>query len=188
VKYIIKAWDESFNLAGFAEATADRMGLVQGGKVPGLIPTSTTITASPGVGMIGETLEASGGTMGTTSIGVSTASTSICGVTLTPGVWEVQGGFYIIAGATTAWSTAAWGISQTNNGYDSFAKGGIGQMHGLQTVCPVNQAFFQTTGTRRFNVATGTTLPVYLVGNLVYSTLGGASYGSNSYIKAVRVG
>ena len=51
VKYIIKAWDESFNLAGFAEATADRMGLVQGGRVPG----------SPGMaaiapGYIGQTI------------------------------------------------------------------------------------------------------------------------------------
>jgi len=170
-----------FGLAG----TDGSAGLYKPGSAPGLIPTSTTITAAPLAGYIGETLEASGGTLGSTSIGSTGANTSICGVTLTPGVWEVQGGFYLVAGATTAWTTATWGISSTNNAVDSLSKGGAGQSHGLQTICPVNQAFLATTGTRRFNVTTNT--PVYLVGSITYTVLGGASYSASDYIKAVRI-
>jgi hypothetical protein len=166
-------------------STDGREGLYKAGSAPGLIPTSTTITAAPLAGSIGETLEASGGTLGTTTIGSTGANTSICGVTLTPGVWEVQGGFYIVAGATTAWSEAAWGISSTNNGIDSLAKGGWGQVNGFQTLCPVNKAFLSTTGTRRFNAITSTS--VYLVASITYSVLGGAAYGGSSYIKAVRI-
>jgi len=170
-----------FGLAG----TDGSAGLYKPGSAPGLIPTSTTITAAPLAGYIGETLEASGGTLGSTSIGSTGANTSICGVTLTPGVWEVQGGFYLVAGATTAWTTATWAISSTNNAIDSLSKGGAGQSYGLQTICPVNQAFLATTGTRRFNVTTNT--PVYLVGSIIYTVLGGASYSASDYIKAVRI-
>jgi len=144
---------------------------------------TSIITA--GSGFVGETLEASGGTLGSTTIDSSTANTSICGVTLTPGIWEVQGGYYVVAGATTAWTQAAWGISSTNNGIDSLTKGGWSQMSGFQSLCPINQAFLSTTGTRRFNVTSNT--PVYLVSTITYSVLGGATYSSSNYIKAVRI-
>lgn len=151
---------------------------------PQLMLGQTNGVAIP-AGYVGETLEANGGTLGTITIGTSNANTSICGVTLTPGIWEVSGTFYVVAGATTAWSEAAWWVGPTNNGIDTIAKGGFGQTNGFQTLCPVNKAFIASAGSRRFNVTSNT--PVYLSASVTYSVLGGAAYSSSSYIKAIRI-
>lgn len=81
VKYIIKAWDESFNLAGFAEATATSMGLVQGGRLPG-----ATDGAAIASRYIGQKYEQSwSGTAATSGSYVDIGSQQ----TLEAGVWIV---------------------------------------------------------------------------------------------------
>lgn len=114
VKFIIKAWDESFNLAGFAEATADRMGLVQGGKVPGQT-SGPTIEA----GKIGEIIRASVNTL----TDVPTAGTygDAVSITLTKGLWRIDAKFFVNRNSATLTANGAivHGVSTTPGNTDT---------------------------------------------------------------------
>lgn len=82
VKFIIKAWDDSFNLAGFAMAdTAGNSGLVAAGKMPGQV-TGAAIAST----YVGETISASV----LSAANNNTAATTLTNdLTLTAGIWRI---------------------------------------------------------------------------------------------------
>jgi microcystin-dependent protein len=93
VKYIIKAWDESFNLAGFAEATATSMGLVQGGRLPGSVSGAAIETGKVGENP-GTLSSGTGGFTNKTTTTTNWTSTpaSLVSQTLNKGVYIVSAG------------------------------------------------------------------------------------------------
>ena len=146
----------------------------------------TGLVATPTTGQIGEIISGAGGTGGgSTTITTSGTTATVVGITLTPGVWDVTGSILMNSGATTAWTMLQAGISTNPSLQDSIAAGGVIRINGLQTLCPVSSALYTPLGTRSFVVTSGT-LAVYMVYQITYTTLGGASLNGNTYLQAKR--
>jgi microcystin-dependent protein len=184
VKYIIKAWDESFNLAGFAEATADRMGMVQGGKVPG--STSGSAIAS---GFVGEVLSATKLRSAASSISNTiAANVTASPLVLTEGVWEVSGmvgydpvttltstSFYACISKTSGTFSAADTLGVPNSDGEVRAQilGNAGDNDVTVSIPPV-----------RVYVPSESTVSYYLIGRADFSAGTCNVYGS---LRAVRI-
>lgn len=110
LRYIIKAWDESFNVAGFGFAGTDgSSGFVSAGRVPGLV-TGAAVPA----GFVGEvrtlTSRTVTGTSGTWAVNASALDT------LTAGVWLVCAQFVTANASATSYVEGAIATNSTADG------------------------------------------------------------------------
>ena len=149
-------------------------------NIPSANVQGTTAGGNATSGYIGEFVSSNPGSPVTPA--ASGSQVNVTSISLTAGDWDVEGMMETIAGATSSFSALAAGISTTSNNYDSTNKGGINQ---LATTIPAGMSQYMPTGVRRINISSTTT--VYLVGFSSYAALGGATFGTDSYIRARRV-
>jgi len=152
---------------GFGLASTDgSSGLYKAGQAPGY----TGGSAIP-AGYVGEILSQ------TTTTAITTSAANLATVTLTAGVWTVSGGCNFSADTVTRYMRLS--ISSTTNTTDTVSGRVVNADYhttaGIVSAC---------TFPRTFNVASGSTLPVYLVG--FASSISGLG-STNSYIEAVRI-
>lgn len=105
VKYIIKAWDESFNLAGFAEATATQLGLVQGGRLPG-----STSGVAIEAGKVGEVVTWASAPS-TQSLTTSVADWTNASIILSAGVWQIFANITVQVATGTGAANSTTGVA-----------------------------------------------------------------------------
>lgn len=155
----------------------------------GLTTSSTTILT----GVIDGSSAASG-TLGeflSNALGMNQTPASSAGyvalstITLTAGDWDVSASGELSAGATSAITQIIFAISTSNTSEDS-------SLYEYNNYAPASTAIVMNgdihvsvPGPRRINVTTLT--PVYLVGRLIYTVLGGALFTTSCRIQARRI-
>ncbi|HEY9664438.1 MAG TPA: phage tail protein [Allocoleopsis sp.] len=155
VKYIIKAWNESFNLAGFAEATATQMGLVQGGRLPG---------AAGGAAIeqykVGEKVTWTTPPAASTSVGTSYADWTNASISLTGGVWLVIANVQCNVNTAASTSAAAAALGKIVDGSGTLVQNQEKQLYIKTTAAIVGDC----TGTLSFScVVTPSTTTTYKI-------------------------
>ncbi len=152
-----------------------------GSTFPGNNITGKRDGSAVAAGYVGEVLSS---TLGTTSA-VATTGTykSLVSVTLTPGVWKVEGLVALNPGTATSLLRFLPAISLTNNALDVTNKGNLSVL--TFTATPAQSVFSPAGRGRLVNVSANTT--VYLVGYVEYSAAGTAVYSAETYIEAIRI-
>lgn len=158
--------------------------------VNGVITSTGMVGVTDGsnaaAGQIGELIS---GTLGAPQAPAASASyVAIATITLTAGDWDVWAVGAINGGATTASTQLIFAISTSNSGVDGGAGAANSQYnhYGPSEVAVPVSGFLQTpVGTRRVSVTTST--PIYLVGRMLYTVVGGAAFDVASQISARRV-
>ena len=133
-------------------------------------------------GAVGETLIARPGSAVTPGASAQDVNKTIVSITLSPGIWAVSGVVTLNPNAATGLKFIYAGISLSNNALDAAnANNVVGN-----DLASTSTAFrYVTTPTRIFNVTSNTV--VHLVAGIEYTSLGGATYTTNSSIQAVRI-
>lgn len=163
-------------------------GIVQPGVSSGLVSASglpgNTTGSAIASGYVGEIVSASPGSAVTPGASVASGiNKTVTSISLSPGIWDVQGVVQFATGATLAGMTIMYsGISLTDNSNDIANNLAV---TGIATNNTVSANFFLPCGPRRLTLTSTTT--VYLVAGFNYTTLGGTTYGTNSTIRATRI-
>lgn len=144
---------------------------------PQLIPGRTDGATVPS-GYPGETLTNAPGVA--VSVAGSGVGTNVTSITLTPGVWLVNGSILATASAVTGGSWTQCFISTNNDG--TLDANGTGAQIPL-TASPTSNMTVAAVP-RYFNISANTT--VFLVGAVAYSTYTG-TYATSSRIRAIRI-
>jgi hypothetical protein len=150
------------------------------GSVPSAQVLGTTAGANAPTGFVGEFVSSNPGSAVTPA--ASGSPINITSISLTAGDWDVEGTTGLSTGGTTAATALATGVSNTTTAFDSLNNGGF--IEGAAAL-GVSAGYFYSTGKRRINISTTTT--IYLIGQLTYSVLGGATWNTSSFIHARRV-
>lgn len=144
----------------------------------GILGTTTNDNAV--TGNVGEFVTASPG--GSVTPASSGSYKTVTSISLTAGDWDVSGTIGTTFGATTAGTQIGCIISLTTDALD------VANANNYNTqfyTLAANNYDYRPCGPRRVSIASTTT--VYLVGQMTYSILGGAVYGTNSSIQARRI-
>jgi len=140
----------------------------------------TTTNDSASAGFVGELISAN--SAGGITPAASGSFKTVASISLTAGDWDVEGVCGYTGGGTTAATRLLAQISTTNDGSDSTNNGGVAI---LAATLPVSALQYLSLSRRRISLSATTT--VYITAALTYTTLGGATYNSDSYISARRV-
>lgn len=146
-------------------------GPVKGGNSGNAIPA----------GYVGE--EISSAETGSVAPTSSDTYTLLKTITLTPGTWEVYGHAFFDPGTATGFVRLVGSISTASNtassgAADSLSRGSVAGAYAVTT----------PAGPKRFSVASGATLPIYLLGLVTYTTLGTGAYNkTDSKLRAIRI-
>lgn len=167
VKWIVKAYNDTIDVAGFGLATAEVSGLVKGGTVPG---QTSGIDIAPGY--LGEKIE--DGSLSSTAFTNNVAQT-VGQIELPAGVWVITGSIYFNETSSNV-SGQRLSISQTDDTED------------LENSTFLYAPSSDVTGrvTRYVNVSETTTF--YLIGYCLFSSGGVAPLTARSSFYAVRAG
>ncbi len=129
-------------------------------------------------GYVGERISANPAS--SVSAAASNSWVNLCSITLTPGVWLVNGtSVFTAIGATH--TRVGSGISLTSGNIDISTNSAISI---LDSNISTSNTYINC-GQRYLNVSTNTT--VYLVGLAVYSAIGTSTWNAVSHIQAVRI-
>jgi hypothetical protein len=146
----------------------------------GIVGTATNDNAT--AGNVGEFTSVNSPTGGTATPGSSGTFVNVASISLTAGDWDVSGTLHVVTGATFAGTRIYGSISKTTADIDDQTKGGVVSV--LDSAFPVSANILLPLGTRRISLASTTT--IYLTAFLTYSTLGGTTYGTSSFLSARR--
>lgn len=149
-------------------------------KSSGVAIHGSNTNDSASSGYVGEFISSNPGS--SVGFGSSGTYTNITSISLTAGDWDVEGMLGYSAGSTTVATKIIGAISTTSGGVDSTNNGGIAILSASFTA---NVPQYMALSRRRISISSTTT--VYLVGNLSYSTGGGAVCSTDSFICARRV-
>lgn len=149
-------------------------------KSTGIAVHGTNTNDSASASFVGEFISANPG--GAVTPGLTDVGKTITSISLTAGDWDVQGTGRLVA-SSIAGTRVIFGVSLTNNDFDSGTLGGITDLSG--TLNTTVGDYRLPTGARRISISSTTT--VYLVGLLTYTSLGGATFDTASFISARRV-
>ena len=137
----------------------------------------TSGTAVP-TGYVGEKISASPASP--TSAAASNSWANLCSITLTPGVWLINGtAVFTAIGAT--YTRVGSGISLTSGNIDISTNSAIAIIDSSQSTANT----YVNCGQRYLSVSANTT--VYLVGLAVYSVIGTSTWNAVSNLQAVRI-
>lgn len=146
-------------------------------------PVGTTTNDNATAGYYGEFASVNSPTGGTATPAASGSYANVASMSLTAGDWDVCATIEASLGGTFAGTLIQAAISKSSGTTDSIASGGIANIRSASLVN--NASTFLPVMTRRITLTTTTT--VYLVGALVYSTLGATTWGANSFMSARRI-
>lgn len=133
-------------------------------------------------GFVGELMSNS---LGVAQIPSASASyVAIATVTLTAGDWYIWAVGAVDAGATTACTQIIFAISANNTATDS-GPHSYNTYGPASTVIVANGSLQTAVVGRRVSIST--TTPYYLLGRLLYTVLGGATFNTASTIYAMRI-
>jgi hypothetical protein len=152
-------------------------GPINGGSI-GQIPGTTT-NDSASSGNVGEYQSANPGS--TVSPGASGAWATITSKSLTAGDWDVWCTGDFTPGTVSLLTSIAVGISLTTNAIDVTNVGNLQQLNASLT----GVDYYLNSGIRRVSLASTST--VYCVGNIGYTTVGTAVWGTDSTLQARRI-
>ena len=142
--------------------------------------TGVTDASSAAAGKLGEyTSNTLGGSQTPPATG---AYVALATMTLTAGDWDIYATGSLSAGGTTVATDLGFAISTSNTSRDATNVNNRCAF-GFTLVVSVDSAC--SMGPRRVTISSSTTY--YLVGQLTYSTLGGATFTTDSTIMARRV-
>lgn len=153
---------------------------------PVMITATATLTgvsdaSNAATGRIGEFLSS---TMGTASAPqASTVYLNLSTLTLTAGDWEISATCGLNTGGTSAISQEICAISNTSDALDQSNLNNFFVYSASALV--VSTGYANTLGPRRVSISGTTTY--YLVGRLTYTTLGGATWNTNTTMQARRI-
>lgn len=143
-------------------------------------PKGTTSGNNAAAGNIGEFMSNALGA--TQNLAPNNAYVAIATITLTAGDWDVSGVAALDTGATTA-ATGAEGCIDSNASCAGAQNGNANRVHFGNIVA--NEVLWMSVGPTRFNVTTNTT--VFLLGTVTYTVNGGATWDTQSFLRARRV-
>jgi len=169
-----------FRISTAGEVSITTGSLAFGTSGAGVVGTTTNDSAS--AGNVGEFTSVNSPTGGTDAPGSSGTFVNVASISLTAGDWDVSGQLHVVTGATFAGTRIYGSISKTTADIDDQTKGGVVSM--LSSAFPVSGNIIAPLGTRRISLASTTT--IYLTAFITYSTLGGTTYGTSSFLSARR--
>jgi hypothetical protein len=144
--------------------------------------TATLTSDNAGANNLGAFLSVVGPTGGVTAPVTTDVYTNVCSMIVEAGDWDMEGSLELSVGATTAATRLTGGVSLTTNAIDISNAGGF--MAYQTAAFVVSQKYIFPTGRRRISLSAATR--VNLVGALTFTTLGGATWGANSFLSARR--
>lgn len=143
----------------------------------------TTVNIDADAGYVGEFISANPASP--VAVGSSTAYVNITAITLTAGDWDVTANVCLHTTATTSsLQFINMGITSTSGAMDSATSGGYSALAYASVAGGIIDNAFPIS-TRRFLLSSTTT--IYLIGAIIYSASGGATWGTQSYIRARRI-
>jgi len=144
--------------------------------------TATLTSDSANANSLGAFLSVNNPTGGVTAPVTTDVYTNLASMIVAAGDWDIEGSIELSVGATTAATRLTGGVSLTSNAIDISTAGGFIAYQTAGFV--VSQKYIFSTGRRRISLSAATT--VNLVGALTFTTLGGATWGANSFMSARR--